>query len=280
MTDPSVSNSDIQSITLAGDYSTATLTAENLGWSVTADGGGGVNVTEAPLPVVRTNPAYLSFDGNSYASGPVATTQVGNGANDGVTLAGWVDWNGQNNADNISQNVFYNGSTSDAGFGVFGSVTENGLDLQILAGGNAEVDTGVTLSAGQWYNVALTHADGNFTLYVDGVADFTTQVGANGIPGPVHDPDSMMIGGDPGGEDFTGSITNVSVWNAALSQTQIAALEIASLTGSETNLAGYYPLNDGSGTTAADLVDSAGNLTLSGDATLSPTAPRRPRIRR
>ncbi|SHK35502.1 FecR family protein [Bradyrhizobium lablabi] len=219
-------------------------------------------VAEAPAGPTSFATTFLHFDGNAFASGPVATTHVGNGANDGVTLAGWVDWNG---GGSNYQDVFYNGSTSDAGFGVFGLVTSSGLDLQILIGGQTFLDTGFKLAAGQWHNIALTHVAGSYTLYVDGVADFTAQAGANGIPGPAHYPDFMTIGGD-GGENFTGSIGDVSVWNAALTQSQIQALEFTALSGSEANLAAYYPLNDSSGTTAKDLVNSAGNLTLHGSA--------------
>ena len=220
----------------------------------------------AAAPVISVSSPYLTFNGNGYAAGPLATTQIGNGANDGVTLAGWVDWSGQGNIGDY-QNIVYNGSTSDAGFGLLGNVTANGLDLIILVGGISIVDTGITLAAGQSHNVALTHVNGDFTLYVDGHADYTVQIGANSMPGPAHYPDSFVIGGDAGGENFTGSIGEVSVWNAALTQSQIQALELTSPSGGETNLAAYYPLNDGSGTTAADLVNSAGNLTLSGNPT-------------
>ncbi len=251
-----------------------TPTANDLGHALDVvigftDGGTTEHVTTlagtvAAPPAVSFNPTYLTFNGNDYASGPVATTQVGNGANDGVTLAGWVDWNGQSNSGDHGQVLFYNGSTSDAGFGVLGNVTANGLDLQILVGGVTEDDTGVTLSAGQWYDVALTHVNGGYTLYVDGVAEHTFQADANNMPGPASKPDSMLIGGDAGGEGFTGSIGDVSVWNAALTQPQTQQLEFNSLSGGETGLAAYYPLNDGAGTTAADLVNNAGNLSLSG----------------
>ena len=224
--------------------------------------------TVAAAPAVSFHPAYLSFDGSTVATGPVATTQVGNSADDGVTLAGWVDWSGQSNPGNHAQVLFYNGSTSYAGSGVYGIATTNGLDLHVLVGGNQDFDTGIDLSAGQWHDVALTHVNGNFTLYVDGVADFTGQASANGIPNPNDTgPELMQIGGDVGGEDFVGSVANVSVWNAALGQSQIQALQTTSLSGSETNLAAYYPLNDGSGTTAADLINPAGNLSVSGSPT-------------
>ncbi|MDP1909204.1 MAG: calcium-binding protein, partial [Hyphomicrobium sp.] len=85
-------------------------------------------------PAISFAPTYLHFGGDSAAIGPATTTHVGNGAEDGVTLAGWVNWDGQGNAED-AQLLFYNGSTSDAGFGVNGMMTEGGLALHIYAGG-------------------------------------------------------------------------------------------------------------------------------------------------
>ena len=212
-------------------------------------------------PVVSYNPTDLTFNGTNYATGPVATTHLGNGPSDGVTIEGWVDFNGQANSGNHPQVLFYNGNTSFSGFGVMGVKTADGhLDLDILAGGSNGYDTGIKLNAGEWHNVAVTHVNGVFTLYVDGVADYTTAGGAGAIP---HAPDAMLIGGD-GGENFEGSIGDVSVWNAALTPAQIQANEFTVLSGSETNLAAYYPLNDGSGSTVKDAVNPAGNLTMVG----------------
>jgi probable HAF family extracellular repeat protein len=212
--------------------------------------------TVATPPAVNNFVNYANFNGSNAAIGSPTTDHVGNGANDGATLEGWVNWNGQGNTGS-SQLLFYNGSTSDAGFGVNGVVTANGLlDLQIQTGGIAGIDTGVTLAAGQWHDVALTHVGGIFTLYVDGVADYTINESVNGIPG--NHPDFTMIGGvtvsgsDFGGEGFTGSIADVSAWNVALTQAQVATTNFTSLSGTESGLTGYWPLNDGSGGTASD----------------------------
>ena len=214
---------------------------------------------------VTLGPADFNFDGNTYAAGPVATTNIGNGS-DGVTLVGSVNWNGEGDAGH-PQVIFYNGNTSVSGSGLFGEVTAKGLDLQILAGGNAILNTGVTLASGEWHNVALTHENGTFTLYVDGAVAYTGVAFANGIPNPSYpnEAENMFVAGD-GGENFNGAVANVSVWNAALTQSQIQATDFNALTGSESGLVAYYPLNDGSGTTVTDVVNSAGNLQVSGNA--------------
>ena len=225
---------------------------------------------------VTLGPADFNFDGHEMAVGQVATTDVGNtGDGTGVTLVGSVNWNGQGNSGD-SQLLFYNGSTSDAGFGVTGKVTATGqLDLQIQTGGIAGIDTGISIGSGQWHNIALTHTNGQFTLYVDGVAQFTTSEDVNTIPGSSFNDYTQIAGATVSGsfdsEGFNGAIADVSVWSTALTQTQIQGMDLNALTGSESGLVAYYPLNDGGGTTIADAVNSAGNLQISTDGTGSGT---------
>jgi fibronectin-binding autotransporter adhesin len=238
-----------------------------------------VSTATAPTVSFAAAPAAaLDFDGHSAAAGPVATSHVGNaagGAADGVTLQGWVDWSGQGDAGS-SQLLFYNGSTSDAGFGLNGVVTANGLDLEIQHGGTGGTDMNITLSAGQWYDLALTHVNGVFTLYVDGVDVYSGTQDVGGIPGSFTD--NTLVGGNVdanGGvnEGFHGSIAGVGVWNTALTQSQIQANEfVSSPQGNESGLAAYFPLNDGSGTTAHSATNGAGDLPVTGDAPVWQTA--------
>ena len=216
-------------------------------------------------PAVSFAPAYLQFNGHSAAVGPVATTNIGNGT-DGVTLDGWVNWNGIGDTSH-GQILFYNGNTSTAGFGMFSVPTAGGsLDLEILAGGETVIDTGIKLTAGQWYNVALSHVNDIFTLDVDGAVVYTSGPQGAFTMGHLDTPDFTLIGGNSGGtEGFNGGIADVSVWNTALSQSQVQAIEFGTLSGTEPGLAAYYALNDGSGTTATDAVNSAGNLSFVGN---------------
>jgi VCBS repeat-containing protein len=208
---------------------------------------------------------YMNFDGQTIAVGDVPTV-----ATDGVTLDGWVNWNGSAAPD--GQVLFYNGNTSSAGFGLIGTVVNGSLEIEILEGGVDIQDTGFALTAGQWHNLALTRDQGTFTLYVDGNAVYSHSGGANSI-GSGQDPSYMMIGGASdryapgfGAQGFTGSIADVSVWTTALTQVQIQSIDFTALTGNETNLAGYYQLSDGSGTTASNAVNSAKSLVIEGDA--------------
>ena len=105
--------------------------------------GDGVQDLTAALFTVQVNPVndapvialpganYATFNGHSAASTPfstVATTQITD-----VTMEGWVNWNGTG-PDN--QMLFYNGTTSGAGFGVFGFPDGNGhLSLSVGSGG-------------------------------------------------------------------------------------------------------------------------------------------------
>nr|WP_249797628.1 VCBS domain-containing protein [Bradyrhizobium sp. 199] len=208
---------------------------------------------------------YMNFDGATIAVGEVPTV-----ATDDVTLDGWVNWNG--NSASASQVLFYNGNTSTAGFGLMGTVITGKLEIAILEGGVEIQDTGFALSAGEWHNLALTRDDGIFTLYVDGNAVYSHTGGVNSI-GYGGEPSYMMIGAASdryapgfGAQGFTGSISDVSVWTTALTQAQIQSIDFTALAGNEANLAGYYQLADGSGSTAANAVNSAQSLTIQGDA--------------
>ncbi len=223
-----------------------------------------LTVNSSIPPVVSFAQPYLESNSSSAAVGAVPTSNVGNGT-DAITLDGWVNWNGGGDTSH-NQILFYDGNTSYSGIGLYGTPTANGsLDLTILAGGAEGIDTGITLTAGQWYNLALSHANGIFTLDVNGAVVYTSGPEGAYAQGNHGAADYMLVGGNSGGaEGFSGGVANVSVWNTALSTSQVQTLESTTLSGSENNLAAYYPLNDGSGTIVTDVVSAAGNLTLSG----------------
>ncbi|WP_246510559.1 VCBS domain-containing protein [Bradyrhizobium glycinis] len=208
---------------------------------------------------------YMNFDGGTIAVGDVPTV-----ATDDVTLDGWVNWNGD--AASTSQVLFYNGNTSTTGFGLMGTVISGKLEIAILEGGVEIQDTGFALTAGQWHNLALTRDNGIFTFYVDGNAVYSHSGGVNAIAG-AQEPSYMMIGAASGRyapgfgtQGFTGSIADVSVWTTALTQAQIQSIDFTALTGGEANLAAYYQLGDGSGSTASNTVNPAKSLAIEGDA--------------
>src|SRR5262249_12220203 len=123
-----------------------------------------------------------------------------------------------------------------------------------------------TLQVGRWYHVAGTF-DGQFLqLYVNGVLEASQHT-----PGPLH-PDTRPFqigridGGGSGSRYFDGQISDVSMWNVARSQADIRASMTQPLTGTESGLVGYWPLDEGQGLTAHDLTANANNGTLSTQA--------------
>ena len=123
--------------------------------------------------------------------------------------------------------------------------------------GNISVDFGPTLE--DWTHVAVVvNADG-MHVYANG-----EQIGTAGGGGAVSSGDTFNMGGDgvfdATGNWFLGALDDVAVWNIALSEDQIAALAAQQIfpiarSGSSTltnGLTGYWPLDDGSGTTAAN----------------------------
>lgn len=213
---------------------------------------------------------YMNFDGQTIAVGEVPTA-----ATDDVTLDGWVNWNGTADAGH-GQILFYNGNTSTTGFGLLGTVNTDGtMELQILAGGRQIADTGLALTASQWHNIALTRENDTFKLYLEGHLEYSHSWTVNPIDGSPSNPSAsyMMIGAASdsgaagfGAEGFFGAIADVSVWTTALTQAQIQSIDFTALTGSETSLAAYYQLGDGSGNSASNAVNPAKSLTIEGDA--------------
>ncbi len=243
------------------------------------DQNGGTVSKDVTVTITGTNDApavsyvtsdYMNFDGHTIAVGDVPTV-----ASNDVTLDGWVNWNGGAETGH-GQILFYNGNTSTTGFGLLGTVNTDGtMELQILAGGVEIADTGVALAASQWHNIALTRDNGSFTLYLDGNLEYSQAWSFNAIDGSPSNPSHsyMMIGAasEPGAagfgaEGFFGSIADVSVWTSALTQAQIQSIDFTALTGSEANLAAYYQLADGSGTTASNTANPAKGLAIEGDA--------------
>ncbi len=123
------------------------------------------------------------------------------------------------------------------------------------------------LQTERWYHLAATHSGpgSTITLYVDGVPV------ATGTAAPVildsaddPDPDPFSPCHDPlhqemrvaswggGGQFLNGDVDEVRIWNTTRTGDQIRANMYRELTGGETGLVGYYPMNETSGITVPD----------------------------
>jgi len=73
---------------------------------------------------------------------------------------------------------------------------------------------------------------------------------------------------------FNGSMAEVSIWNRALTQNDINKTMYSSLKGDETGLVGYWPLNEGTGTTAYDRSINVNSATITGFTEWTNFAPK------
>ena len=132
------------------------------------------------------------------------------------------------------------------------------LDWNNVGGPNGTI----SVADGEWHQVAMAYdGNGNVTFYVDGKAD-----GGGTISAPNINADVAYFGsaGWTNAFNLTGDLANVSVWNSALSTTQIQTLGNSNLSGQMNGLLGYWKLDEGAGTTAYNLVNSGHSGTYSG----------------
>jgi hypothetical protein len=108
----------------------------------------------------------------------------------------------------------------------------------------------------QWHHYGATFDGKTICLYIDGVevsrADYTGKINA--------DTGMMYIGRDDGlPRYFNGQIAEVCIWETARTQAEIQADMYKRLSGKESNLVAYYPLNEmkpeGSTKKVLDLAD-------------------------
>jgi prepilin-type N-terminal cleavage/methylation domain-containing protein len=198
-----------------------------------------------------TADAYLSFDGgNDYVNIPsfvapggsssrtlTAWIKRGNGSSSYETVAGWGNdsWNNLFDIAVKNNTLFFHGYGGDFG----GSITVN-KDI--------------------WHFITVTYDANTVKLYVDGVADISQGRTLNTSTG------KFKIGKQPdyNSQWFEGLIAEVSVWNIALTQSQIQSYMTTSPTGSETGLVGYWDFNEGTGTTLTDQTSNGNNGTING----------------
>ena len=107
-----------------------------------------------------------------------------------------------------------------------------------------------------WHHVAVT-AENNGTalikLYVDGELDSEDYIDISSNP---EDGFGLRMGFDGREPDefpnFNGLLDEISVWNRAISANEIKNLMHKGLTGAESGLIGYWPMDEGTGTICED----------------------------
>ena len=125
----------------------------------------------------------------------------------------------------------------------------------------------------QYVTITRSVSNKEYYVYVDGELKFTQPYVNNPTGGS---PGYFTIGGQIDASilyAYDGEMSEVSIWDRVLTQTEIKTLMASSPNTTDTNLIGYWPLHEGAGTTAYDYSNSTTNGTIVGNATWVDTAP-------
>lgn len=111
--------------------------------------------------------------------------------------------------------------------------------------------TGVSAQADTWYHVALSAKNGaQLILYVNG-----TPVGSAAIAATYISSDYWYPGTNYAETKmFTGQLDEFRIWGKVRTESEIRNTLYSEVSGAEVDLLGYWQFNEGSGTTAADVL--------------------------
>jgi len=110
-----------------------------------------------------------------------------------------------------------------------------------------------TIPLNTWTHIAVTRSNTTWTIYINGQFYKSGVHNANPLANTTFAIGAINASAD----GFRGEISDVRAWNTVRTQAQIVSRLNVRLTGTEAGLAHYWPLNEGSGGTVADLVAGA-----------------------
>ncbi|NOQ32069.1 MAG: hypothetical protein GQ570_13205 [Helicobacteraceae bacterium] len=132
---------------------------------------------------------------------------------------------------------------------------------------------GTNLKDNTWHYLSASYnlSSNSISLFIDGNLDktctMTKVVSASVANITIGDDGSTAL------NDVKGDISQVSLWNKALTQIEFQHLMASAPDLTDSNLVGYWPLNEGAGTTAYDHSTNANSGAITG-ATWVDTAPK------
>ncbi len=233
----------------------------------------------------------LSFDGSDDY---VSVNNSFGYANTTFTACAWIKTTSASNEVIVSQQNNVASTYGGWNLGVNNNTTNKfGIILKESSGNNPyTVASNTSVNDGQWHHTCAVittsttvSANNTALLYVDGVNDQASPV-LDGSRVYTATTDSLRIGSRVGSSGspvqlFAGSIDEVRIYNTALTAAQIKALYDAGQSDKQNSsvsqpqgtgrldsgLAGYWPLDNGSGTSATDGSVNASNGTLTNGPT-------------
>jgi hypothetical protein len=196
---------------------------------------------------------HLNFDGvddyvvaNNITSLPVGTNPF--------TIEAWV----KRSASSGKKSILKWGSVADGNLFEL-SVSPTSVDCTI---GGTSYSDGNPIIADEWTHIVVTYSGTQLAVYTNG----NTAIIAGGFTPPSTTlPAQVFIGGDNTGENFSGSIDELRIWNVERTASEISANKGCELTGTETNLLAYYTFNQGFGGADNTVITSLTDATTNGN---------------
>ena len=122
-------------------------------------------------------------------------------------------------------NVITQNNSGEATFGMY-QLTDGKIRFWVTSSGSYNASNEITANTatnnGNWNNIILINDGTNLKIYINGSLDNSS---SNGVSSPYNGTANFWIGGvEAGGSTFNGSISNVSVWNAGLTSSQVSEI--------------------------------------------------------
>ncbi|WP_195532203.1 DUF1735 and LamG domain-containing protein [Bacteroides finegoldii] len=124
---------------------------------------------------------------------------------------------------------------------------------------NGQIETAKDLTPNTWYHFAFVF-DGNiFTIYRNGIKDVSFTPAS--IPNVAKFDYLEMISSSARYFKNNCSMCQIRLWNVARTETEIANNMYYEVNATNPKLIGYWPMNEGSGNTFADITNNGHDLT-------------------
>lgn len=196
------------------------------------------NVSDsASVPFANGNTDSGSFNGTN--SSFVASTSTSLVINGDITLEAWV--NPTTITASTMEVVSKPNGTNPASYMLR---LENGKASFFRGTGAASLGNVLAtnaVTANAWHHIAVVMSGTGVTHYLDGATNGTGTI--NGTPADSGTSPGIGRRITDGSVPFSGLIDEIRVWNVARTSTQIANNYNIQLTGSESGLQAYWPLN-------------------------------------
>lgn len=217
-----------------------------------------IGKTQAPIVGNNTGAGNcLGFAGNQYVDcGNPASLQI----TSDMTISAWIFPTNLSTGggavvtkrpSNIEQTMSYE-------FDVIGGNVRLGLGNGLCVS-CSNFAVGGTVALNVWQYITGVISGNNISVYLNGVL-----VGSGTFSGTRQNGGDMHIArlGTGSSYDFIGEMDEVRIWNRALTQNEIRDSMCKKLKGTETGLAGCWRMDEGSGTTTADVTANGNTGTL------------------